>query len=160
MKKLVIVSDTHGSLRAVESLRALVAENDYLVHLGDGAGDLRMLWKDFPDKIYACCGNCDGHTLLPDEDVLEAENVRILYCHGHKYGVKSGLQALAAEAKKRDCQIALYGHTHEARVTEIDGVTLINPGSLRRSVSEGGAYCYLVVHKEKFTYVLCGDAFR
>lgn len=160
MKKLLVISDTHGSLRAVESLYSLVAENDYLVHLGDGAGDLRALWKAFPDKIYSCAGNCDFQSLSPDEDVIEVESVRIFYCHGHNYGVKSGLERLAAEAKKRDCQIALYGHTHEARVTEIDGVTLINPGSFRRPVTEGGTYCYLVVHKDKFTHVLCGEPLR
>ena len=57
----------------------------------------------------------------------------------------SGLTALAIEAKRRDCQIALYGHTHNALISEIEGVTLINPGSLRYSVGKGGGYCYLVV---------------
>ena len=158
MKKIIVISDTHGNLSGVESLRSLVAENDYLIHLGDGSGDIRGFWNDYPDKIYQCRGNCDFFSPLPDEEVIEIEGVRILYCHGHKYGVKSGLRALAEETKKRKCGVALYGHTHNAKITETDGVTLINPGSLRRPVEEGGSYCYLVINKDKATPVLVGES--
>lgn len=159
MKKLIIISDTHGAIGAVESLAPLVAENDYLVHLGDGAGDLRSFWRAYPDKIYQCAGNCDFHSPMPQEDVLEVESVRIFYCHGHTYGVKTDLESLAQAAKKHDCQIALYGHTHQALIEEIDGVTLINPGAFRRSIKEGGPYCYLVIHKDKATPVLVGEGY-
>ena len=158
MKKLLIISDTHGALRAVDSMIPFLKENDYLIHLGDGAGDLRVLWDLFPDQIYQCAGNCDGISPAPEEDVLELEGVRIFYCHGHQYGVKGGLQALANAAKKHDCQVALYGHTHEQMVTEIDGVTLINPGAFRRPVYDGGPYCYLLVYGDKITYVLRGES--
>lgn len=157
MKKLVVISDTHGNISAVDSLRGLVEENDFLIHLGDGAGDIRAFWDSYPDKIFQCSGNCDFFSPLPEEGVLEVESLRIFYCHGHKYRVKSDLNGLAMEAKKRGCDIALYGHTHCALISEIDGVTLINPGSLRRKVGEGGSYCYLVVHKNKATPVLVGE---
>ena len=88
------------------------------------------------------------------------ESVRVFYCHGHKYRVKSGLEQLAEEAKRRDCDVALYGHTHTPLITQMDGITLINPGSLRYNVGEGGSYCYLVVHKDKITPVLVGEGLR
>ena len=158
MKKLIILSDTHGNYRGVEKLFSLFSENDYILHLGDGATDMRLARENYPEKIYACAGNCDFFSVLPTEGELEIECVKIFYCHGHKYGVKTDLHALAKEAKRRDCEIALYGHTHRAEITEIDGVTLINPGSLRFSVGEGGSYCYLVVNREKFTPVLVGES--
>ena len=74
--------------------------------------------------------------------------------------MKSGLDLLAAEAKRRDCDIAPYGHTHTALITQIDGVTLINPGTLRYDVGAGGGYCYLVIHKGKATHVLVGETLR
>ena len=83
---------------------------------------------------------------------LEAEQIKIYYCHGHRYSVKSGLDLLAQEAKRRGCEIALYGHTHEAKISVVDGVTLINPGSMHYAQS----YCYLVINKDKFTPVLVG----
>ncbi len=158
MTKIIITSDTHGSVAAIEKLMPLIAENDYFLHLGDGCMDVRQVWKEYPDKIYQCRGNCDGLSPTPDEGELEIEYVKIFYCHGDKYGVKTSLVPLASEAKKRGCEIALYGHTHTAAITEIDGVTLINPGSLRRPVGEGGSYCYLVINKDKITPVIVGES--
>ncbi len=158
MKTLVVISDTHGSGKGIEKMRSILAENDFIVHLGDGFSEARTLIGDYPEKAYACLGNCDVFSPLPDEGILEVERVKILYCHGHKYGVKSTLARLAQEAKKRDCDVALYGHTHTARIDEIDGVMLVNPGSLRYCAGEGGSYAYLVINGEKVTPVIVGES--
>lgn len=160
MKKLIILSDTHGGVKAVEKIYPLMAENDIVVHLGDGAGDMRPFMREYPEKVYLCAGNCDFFSAYPDEGEIEVERVKIFYCHGHRYRVKATLAALAAEAKRRGADIALYGHTHRALITEIDGVTLINPGSMRYPVFEGGSYCYLVINGEKFTPVIVGDTMK
>ncbi len=160
MKTLIIVSDTHGNHKGVEKLLPLIGENDYCIHLGDGARDTWEARKNFPDKIYACAGNCDFLSPLPDEGELEVERVKIMFCHGHKYGVKGGLTELAREAKKRDCDIVLYGHTHKPMITKIDGVTLINPGTMKYDIGKGGTYCYLVVDKKEYTPVIVGEPLR
>lgn len=158
MKKILIVSDTHGNAKGLQKLRPLIAENDYIVHLGDGAGDMREIMRDFPEKVYLCGGNCDFFSRYPDEGVLQVDGLKILYCHGHKYHVKSTLSHLAIAAKNRDCDIALYGHTHTSLISEINGVTLINPGSLSRPVGEGGSYAYLVINGSKHTEVVVGES--
>ena len=157
MKKLIVISDSHGNAKGVSSLLSLVAENDYVIHLGDGVGDIRTLRDYYPDKTYFCAGNCDFLSQYPTQGILEVEGVRILYCHGHQYGVKQDLLSLALAAKSRDCALALYGHTHEANITQLEGVTLVNPGTLRYEVGKGGSYAYIVVHKEKITPVIVGD---
>ena len=157
MKTLIAISDSHGRTENVNALSALVDENDYFIHLGDGANDVRELYKNNPDKTYICRGNCDFSSPYPLEYVLEIEWLKILCYHGHAYGVKDGLERLAMQAKERGCQVALYGHTHLAQITEMDGVTLINPGTLRYPIGKGGGYAYLVVHKDKCTPVLVGD---
>ena len=157
MKKIIVISDSHGTRKGIEKLKPLIAENDYVIHLGDGAMDMREIMDVYPDKVYIVGGNCDFFAPLPKEGILEVEQLKLLYCHGHKYGVKSGLEDLAREAKKLGCDIALYGHTHEALITKINGVTLINPGTLRYPVGEGGSYCYLVINKDVATPVIVGD---
>ena len=157
MKKIVIVSDTHFNKKGLEKLRPILEENDYIIHLGDGASEARMLISEYPEKAYACAGNCDFASPLPQEGKLQVEKCNIFYCHGHAYGVKSGLTRLVFEAKRRGAQIALYGHTHQASIDEIDGVTLINPGTLKYPVGEGGSYCYLVINGEKATPVIVGE---
>ena len=160
MKKILVVSDSHGNIKGIEALRSLVAENDFIVHLGDGAGDMRELMREYPEKVYLCGGNCDFFSSYPDEGILDVEGVRIFYCHGHKYRVKSTLSQLAVAAKRQGCDVALYGHTHMPLITEMEGVTLINPGSLRHNVGAGGSYAYLVVNGTKCTSVLVGECPR
>ena len=84
MKTLIILSDTHGNRNVADQLASLAAENDYIVHLGDGAEDMKELRNRYPEKTYACVGNCDLFAPLPEDGVLEVENVRIFYCHGHR----------------------------------------------------------------------------
>ena len=158
MKRILIVSDSHGNSKGVNELAPLVAENDFVIHLGDGASDMREIRDMYPEKVYACAGNCDFFSPLPTDGELEIEQLKIYFCHGHKYGVKTDLSALVQEGKKRGADIVLYGHTHVARIEEREGITLINPGSLRYSVGKGGGYCYLVIHKDKATPVLVGES--
>ncbi len=156
MKKVIVISDTHGSKKGIESILSLIEENDYLIHLGDGVLDVKGVSSVFPEKVYVCRGNCDFFSPYPEDGELELEWTKIYYCHGHRFGVKSDLSALAAEARRRGCKIALYGHTHAPLISEVDDVALICPGSLRYRVNEGGSYCYLVIEKDKVTPVLVG----
>jgi putative phosphoesterase len=158
MKRLIAVSDSHGNAKAIEKLFPLIKENHYFVHLGDGLSDISKVLEEFSKKAYFCKGNCDFYTGVSDEGILEIENVKIFYCHGHRYGVKGGLSALAQRAKALDCKLALYGHTHQAGITEIDGVTLVNPGSLKYAYGEGGSYAYIVVNGDKITAVIVGES--
>ncbi len=149
MKTLIVLSDSHGrSAKALERLAPLFAENDFVVHLGDGSSDLRQFCAQAPEKYFICRGNCD-FSYGAEELVLEAEGLSVLCCHGHRYGVKSGLSRLAARARERGCEVALYGHTHEARIETVDGVLCVNPGALGSYAAP--SYCYLVLHKGKAT---------
>ncbi len=157
MKTLLVLSDTHGRKTGIERLTALFAENDYVIHLGDGAADMRETMNAFPDKTYICRGNCDFFP-APTEGELQVEGIRIFFCHGHRYRVKSDLSLLAEETRRRGCSLALYGHTHRALISEEQGVLLVNPGSLRFPAGEGGSYCYLTVENGKAYPVLVGES--
>ena len=159
MKTIVVLSDTHGSWKSVQDLRGLFEENDIVVHLGDGAADMRAYVSENPDKYFVCQGNCDYARALP-ETVIEVERLRIFAAHGHQYGVKSTRTTLARRAKELGCDIALYGHTHTPLYEEIDGVACLNPGTLKAPISSGGTYLYLVINGEKYTHVLVGEPLR
>lgn len=147
MKTFVILSDTHGNQDGIQKLSQIFAESDYIIHLGDHCADMRNVQREYPEKCYICAGNCDFGGGL-DEYVLEAEGHRIFFCHGHRYGVKQGIDELIARAKELDCDIALYGHTHIAFCEQLDGIWVINPGNVTRYSFEK-SYCYLCLHGEK-----------
>lgn len=149
MKKIIVVSDSHGNRQALDSLDPIFAESDIIIHLGDTSSDGGYIRKNYPDKTYVLNGNCDIMSVGEKEQIINCEGVNIFCCHGHMYSVKTTLARLAKRAKELDCKIALYGHTHDAREDEIDGVTLINPGTLSRYSQK--SYAYLVINGDKFT---------
>ncbi|MBO5713132.1 MAG: metallophosphoesterase [Clostridia bacterium] len=148
MKTIVALSDTHGNVQALESLTGLFSECDYIVHLGDGARDMKNYYADYGNKIYQVNGNCDVMAYGLKYFVLEVEKVRILLTHGDVYGVKNGLNKVKDYAKSLDCSVVLYGHTHQAEIQEIEGVMLINPGSLSYFTTEK-SIAYVIVNGEK-----------
>ncbi|MBO5525244.1 MAG: metallophosphoesterase [Clostridia bacterium] len=147
MTTMIILSDTHGNKADIDKLATVLSESDYIVHLGDVTTDMKEVSALYPDKTYRVVGNCDFYP-MGDEQILEIEGHRIFMCHGHRYGVKSSLERLAYRAKELDCDIALYGHTHEARIEEIGGVLTVNPGCMTR-YSIDKSYCYLCIHGKK-----------
>ena len=149
MKKIIVVSDSHGNRQALDSLDGIFAESDMIIHLGDTSSDGGYIRGKYPEKTVVINGNCDFISVGERESVLKVEGVNIFACHGHAYSVKTTLSRLLKRAKELDCRIALYGHTHDARESEIDGVTLLNPGTLSRYSQK--SYLYLVINGDKFT---------
>ncbi|MDE6868615.1 MAG: metallophosphoesterase [Clostridia bacterium] len=148
MKKITVVSDSHGNRRALDGLDTVFSESDIIIHLGDTSADGSYLQSKYPQTLIVN-GNCDPVKLGENERVIEVEGLKIFACHGHLYSAKSTLLKIAERAKELDCRIALYGHTHRAREDFIGGVTLINPGALYRYGEK--SYLYLVLNGEKFT---------
>ena len=147
MKTIVVISDTHGNRRGIESLFPVMEESDMIIHLGDTSQDGGFIREKFPDKTYLLNGNCDLYKLGEDELVLEAEKVKIFACHGHKYSVKSTNGKLAARARELGCSVALYGHTHRAVEETCGDILVVNPGTMSRYSHK--SYCYLIINGDK-----------
>ena len=135
--KLLVFSDSHGVTEPM--LRAARARRpDALVHLGDHARDARVLGAAFPElPLYSVRGNCD----MPDASVPERvsftlEDVPVFACHGHRYGVKTGLVPLLNAAYFSGARLVLFGHTHVPLREEVEGVLLLNPGAARQTCAE------------------------
>ncbi|MBO5929314.1 MAG: YfcE family phosphodiesterase [Clostridia bacterium] len=139
ISRLVVVSDTHGNRRLLETVIKQQSTAKLLVHLGDGANDMQAMlpWCSVP--VVQVAGNCDWSSLLPDEELLRFAETLLLAVHGHKYDVKSGLLKLSATARRRNAKVALFGHTHQPLTRYEDGLYLVNPGSL----GHGGTYAVI-----------------
>ncbi len=147
MIKAVILSDTHGNVSDLLKLKQILSEADMVLFAGDGDNDFASLPKDIYAKTKIVSGNCD-YARFPKEIIFEAEDHKILLCHGDRFHVKGGLTSLYYYAKEKSCDIVIYGHTHENKILKFDDVLFINPGNLQK-YSTKKTFCYLVINGKK-----------
>ncbi len=133
MKKILIISDSHGW---DDNMKKVIEEQkpmDVLIHLGDveDSEDLIPTLVNPDCKVYIVKGNNDYFSEdLPNEIQFELCGHNILLTHGHTFGVNMGVDRIVEEAQAHGCDIAMFGHTHRPYFDTIEGVTLINPGSI------------------------------
>lgn len=130
--RIAVISDTHGNyplaIRALEQ----IAPVELLIHLGDGCEDMEYIAPALAIPTNVVAGNCDRSLSIPRELLVTVANTRILITHGDIFRVKFGLDHLVTHARNMQANLVLFGHTHYALVTEIDGLTLVNPGPLAK----------------------------
>lgn len=128
--KILVVSDTHKNFEALDLCVKNNLDADVIIHLGDGEHEFDDIQAMYPSKamIYVG-GNCDfgNHEQV---HIAKIGGYKFFCCHGHTFDVHNGLEYFISTAKKNDCKIALYGHTHLYKNKIIDGVYVMNPGSL------------------------------
>lgn len=142
--RILVVSDSHRNTSVLRKIINAQPEAENVIFLGDNAGDIDEIKPEFPDRrFYTVCGNCDFFSEYPAADFAEIGGKRIFFCHGHTLNVKFGMSALISAAKSRECDIALYGHTHISNILYEDGLYTVNPGSC--SKPRDGAPSYAVI---------------
>jgi uncharacterized protein len=119
---LGVISDTHGLLRpeAVEALRG----SDRILHAGD-VGSLEILEalaKIAP--VTALRGNVDTAPwarALPETEIIEVGGVSIYILHDRS--------RLDLKPEAAGFRVVIYGHSHQPKIEEKNGVLYFNPGS-------------------------------
>ncbi len=131
MKKVLLVSDSHWSDELLEDIiKKHGAEVDMVIHCGDIRMSPEYLQKIAPVPVYLVKGNNDFSSTAESEYILEIEGHKCLVTHGHRHYIKEGYRYLADYAKTKEADIVFYGHTHMHDIRTVDGVLLINPGTL------------------------------
>lgn len=131
--KLLVLSDSHSSLRFMRMCIAAVRPNG-IIHLGDHFDDGQVIAQENPHLVvHQVPGNCDRYRCpmnTPQTLCYPIGGVKFMMTHGHMHFVKQGNGALLADARRSGAQAVLYGHTHRAVCTqEEDGLWVLNPGS-------------------------------
>ncbi len=122
MKKIGIISDTHGTLsqKALDALSGV----EQILHAGDiGSPEvLKALQTLAPTS--AVRGNMDGGQWcedLPKTDMLEIDRTTVYLLHD--------LHSLDLDPQAAGVQIVIHGHTHQSANRIHDGILYFNPGS-------------------------------
>ncbi len=122
MKRVIVLSDTHGLLRP-EVLEYL-SRADVIIHGGD------INTQAIVDKLreygplYIVRGNNDKEWAegLPHSITFAVEGVRFFLIHNKK----------DIPADLSDVDVVVYGHSHKYACGERDGLLWVNPGSCGR----------------------------
>lgn len=122
MKRVMVLSDTHGLLRPEVS--EYLSQADVIIHGGD------INTQPIVDKLrayaqlYIVRGNNDKEWAerLPQSLTFSIEGIRFFLVHNKK-DVPSSLS---------NTDVVVYGHSHKYAYEERDSVLWLNPGSCGR----------------------------
>jgi len=146
-KKLLVFSDTHGSVLALKAVfdwaKNHSPPNDTIcgaAFLGDGISDIEFAAKasGFSCDWKLVGGNNDFEYSTPGAAVFDFAENRFFMCHGHRHSLYGGYHTLVAAARKADANVALFGHSHIPFHKIEGGLLLVNPGSVGRPRSRIG----------------------
>jgi len=166
MKKLMIVSDIHGSAFwcrqvlerfAEEGAERLLLLGDILYHgprnelpAGYSPKEVAAMLNAMRDKLLCVRGNCDAEVdqmvldfpIMADYAVLSLGRRTVYASHGHLFSEQAPPPLL-------DGDIFLYGHTHIPVCRQHEHFIAMNPGSASLP-KEGSAHGYIVWEKDCF----------
>ena len=122
MKRIVILSDTHGLLRP--EVLDYISQADAIIHGGDINTQAIVDTLQGFAPLYIVRGNNDKEWAenLPHSLTFAIEGVRFLLVH-NKRDVPPDLSGV---------DVVVYGHSHKYACEERGGVLWLNPGSCGR----------------------------
>ena len=148
--RILLLSDTHNDTNRIDDILEQCGKIDQVIHCGDVERDAEYMSYVMPPLTPICSvsGNNEWYAEKPYFITLTFEGVRFYITHGHQERVKRDFSLLAHKARKNDCRVALFGHTHKRTDEIIDDIRVINPGSV---CYPGCSYAILTVEGEKLT---------
>ncbi len=130
--RIIVMSDSHKNYQAVEKIVLRNLDADMFIHLGDGEDDVDTLILKYPQvasRFVHVSGNCDYCSLSEAVYTMPICGHKLYATHGHIQGVKYSLDNLKRIAAANECDIVLYGHTHNRFMSYENGMYIMNPGS-------------------------------
>ena len=100
MERIAVFSDTHGNVERMVKALNQIGQADRVFHLGDNIRDAIRLSDQIKIPVTSVIGNCDFGSAGPAEETVRICGRKLLLLHGHKYGVKYGLDRLSYYAEE------------------------------------------------------------
>ncbi len=128
--KIGVLSDTHIHLAGEipQEVVQAFAYVDLIVHAGDFVGSEVLEGLRQLGEVKAVHGNMDSaklRSLLPEKEFLVVGDRKIGIIHG--WGGPEGIEE-RLKPHFDDVDAIIYGHSHRAKMVQIDGVLFFNPG--------------------------------
>jgi len=122
MRRVALISDTHGLLRP--EVRRALAGVERILHLGDVEAPEILAALRALAPLHVVRGNVDHGAWaarLPATELLEVFGLQVYLIHNRDH--------LDLDPAAAGIGMVLYGHTHVPKEEVIDGVRYVNPGA-------------------------------
>ena len=143
--RILVISDTHRKndnyLKVVEETGHL----DMVIHCGDVEGSEYSICAGAGCPVEMVSGNNDFFSELPREKEIRLGKHRIFITHGHNYYVSMNNEVLKQEARDREADVVIYGHTHRPLIERNADILVMNPGSISYPRQEGKRPSYIIM---------------
>lgn len=152
MKKLIILSDTHGNNKIIDNILKS-HKYDISIHAGDYECDPNYMIKNFDFFVQ---GNHDFNN-QEDEIYFEIEGIKFNLQHGHLLGSYSDLDNkdyMNDIINEMNVDVLIHGHTHITKIDKLkNNKYIINPGStLRPRGTSQASYLLATINNGKITF--------
>lgn len=147
--EILVVSDTHNNMQALNKILGLSKKADYIFHLGDNISDARYLDKKFEGTVHMVKGNCDSSELGDVEKLVEIEGKKFFITHGDKYEVYRSVDKLYYKGLEVGADVVMFGHTHRKLKVEEEGLIILNPGSISLPRDNSRSIAKIIIDNNK-----------
>lgn len=133
---VALISDTHIPSRASQipgPFRERIERADHVIHAGDfdSEGALANI-REMATELTAVAGNIDPQVGLPEVATVECGGVEFVVTHGtgSRRDYEQRVAGIVTDTATSDEPVGVAGHTHELLDTRVEGVRMLNPGSV------------------------------
>lgn len=148
--RILVISDSHRHIANLIEAISNEPTAEIVYFLGDGTYEMDEVKEIFMDKkmFIIVRGNCDFIDTVPLCDIRSVSDAKIYASHGATENVKLSFVGIKKAARENNCNIALFGHTHQKYYGYEDGLHLFNPGSIKEGVygvidiTDNGIMCF------------------
>lgn len=153
--RILVLSDSHKHISNLIEAINNEPTAEIVYFLGDGTYEMEEAKEIFEGKklFILVRGNCDFINTVPLCDIRNVDSAKIYASHGAEENVKLSYIGIKRAARENNCNIALFGHTHEKYYSYEDGLHLFNPGSIKEGsygiidIVDNGIMCF---HKKLY----------
>lgn len=133
---VAIIADTHIPARASRippAFEERIRSADHVIHAGDYDSEGAFSnFRSMTGELTAVKGNMDPGLGLPNVARVELAGVEFVVTHGtgSPRGYKSRVANTVSEHATTESPVGVSGHTHTVMDEVVEGIRLLNPGSV------------------------------
>jgi len=150
--KISVFSDSHGDKNTMRQVIERL-EPDAVIYLGDGVNDIFAFENEFVNiRFEYVKGNCDTFANAPKEKLISIGGFTFIITHGDMFMDSLETDRIIEYAREKGASLFLHGHTHHPTLWTQDGITVMNPGSVRNKPGKGYPSCgFIKTYETHFT---------